>query len=406
MNHLSNSTNKSLGLSKNLGLQDYQTQLMLLEQQNTKRLLKARQEQDALQSQATNNVTTQERHDPLDDDFAFFDDFLDAPTENPNSAAPFPPNMNRISVIDSEVPTQFVRAQQTESQRLQQVQQQQQQPQRYMAYQQDMQQQPQTGQQMMMMMTPQQQQGMQQQQRAQQQQAMQHQMIMNARQPMNFQTQAHSSYQRYSIACGQEATATSGDSATYSQQRGNQTAKQGNDKTSKTIFDISDEFMFMFRECQSSDVLQVLRDNWHHYSQWIDGAHMQWQDSDFLYSSIQLNEKIASFSVMTAMGKKPLQETVLPSVDRQLDQEYITPSIHIIEPGHKDWRLLGCFGVLQNASAEYYLRCLQAISEQKRPNVDLVTYVYDKIQTFYRGNETLIKYVTVTTLVLNDTKLC
>ncbi len=388
-------------------------QRMLLEQQNKKRLLMARQEQDALESQATNKVTTQERHDPLND--FDFDAFLDAPAENPNSGARFPPNMNSIPVIDSEVPTQFVRAQQTEPQRLQQVQQQQQQPQRYMAYQQDMRQQPQTGQQMMMM-TPQQQQAMQQKQRAMQQQAMQqqqraqqqqaHQMIMNARQPMNFQTQAHSSYQRYSIACGQEATATSGDSATKSQQRGNQTPKQGNDKTSRTIFDISDEFMFMFRECQSSDVLQVLRDNWHHYSQWIDGAHMQWQDSDFLYSSIQLNEKIASFSVMTAMGKKPLQETVLPSVDRQLDQEYITPSIQIIEPGHKDWRLLGCFGVLQNASAEYYLRCLQAISEQKRPNVDLVTYVYDKIQAFYRGNETLIKYVTVITLVLNDTKLC
>jgi hypothetical protein len=38
------------------------------------------------------------------------------------------------------------------------------------------------------------------------------------------------------------------------------------DSEVNTIFELSAEFNFMFAECQSSDVLQVLRDNWHHYS--------------------------------------------------------------------------------------------------------------------------------------------
>ena len=50
----------------------------------------------------------------------------------------------------------------------------------------------------------------------------------------------------------------------------------------KEIFSLSDEFNFMFRECNSSDVLQLFRDNWHHYSRWIDGVHMKWQSTDFM----------------------------------------------------------------------------------------------------------------------------
>ena len=48
-------------------------------------------------------------------------------------------------------------------------------------------------------------------------------------------------------------------------------------KCAKTIFTLSKEFVLMFQECDSADVLQVLKDNWAHYSQWIDGAHMEWQ---------------------------------------------------------------------------------------------------------------------------------
>jgi hypothetical protein len=35
----------------------------------------------------------------------------------------------------------------------------------------------------------------------------------------------------------------------------------------QTKFTLSEEFIFMFGECSSSDVLQLLKDNWRHYSQ-------------------------------------------------------------------------------------------------------------------------------------------
>ncbi|KAF2129618.1 hypothetical protein P153DRAFT_431538 [Dothidotthia symphoricarpi CBS 119687] len=158
----------------------------------------------------------------------------------------------------------------------------------------------------------------------------------------------------------------------------------------KQIFTLSNEFSFMFRECQSSDVLQVLRDNWHHYSQWIDGVHMVWQDPEFVGSSIQLRNEMGSCLVQSAKGATPLQRTVLPSIDPQLDEQCRIPTVSITDPKHTDWRLLALFGVVIEADIHYYLRCLIAISDEHHPDVDSVTYIYEKIQTLYKGNEELI----------------
>jgi hypothetical protein len=82
-----------------------------------------------------------------------------------------------------------------------------------------------------------------------------------------------------------------------------------------TIFTLSDEFVFMFSECQSPDVLQVLRDSWHHYSQWITAAHITWQTPEFVASSVQLKNRLGSCVVASAGSAVPLRETVLPSID-------------------------------------------------------------------------------------------
>jgi hypothetical protein len=169
------------------------------------------------------------------------------------------------------------------------------------------------------------------------------------------------------------------------------------DGHAKTIFTISDEFIYMFSKCRSSDVLQILRDNWHHYSQWISGLHMSWQDPEFVVSSGKLTYQIGSCAVRSAIRTMPLRETVLPAIDRQLDrrldQRCLIPAVEIIDPQDANWRFLGSFGVVLIADVHYYLRCLIAISEQDRADIDQVAYIYDKIQSFYRGSEPMIQYV-------------
>jgi hypothetical protein len=163
----------------------------------------------------------------------------------------------------------------------------------------------------------------------------------------------------------------------------------------EVVFDMSEEFSYMVRECQSSDVLQVLKDNWRHYSQWIEGVHMSWQSPGFVESCVQLKKKLGSYEVISACGTKPLRETVLPAIDHQLDQGTYIPAVNIEDPHHTEWKLLGFFGVILVADVHYYLRCLIAMVEHSHADIDHVTYVYEKIQSFYRGSEDLIRCVYV-----------
>lgn len=160
----------------------------------------------------------------------------------------------------------------------------------------------------------------------------------------------------------------------------------------KTIFTLSEEFLFMFQECDSSDVLQILRDNWTHYSQWIDGAHMEWQDPNFVLSSTRLKTSLGLCEVQSAKGILRLEDLVLPGIDCQLDDRGSIPTVHIRDPQHTSWNFLNFFGVLVKADAHYYLRCLISISGEQCPDIDDVAYIYWKIQTFYKGNEELIRY--------------
>ena len=163
-------------------------------------------------------------------------------------------------------------------------------------------------------------------------------------------------------------------------------------------FALSEEFIFMFRECRSSDVLQLLRDYWHHYSQWIDGVHMKWQDTDFLNSSTQLRTTLGACLVESGKGSLPLSETVLSMIDPQLDKDCYIPTVDIKDAGHPEWALLSYFGVVVKGDIHYYLRCLIAISEENRPDIDSVAYIYEKIQARYKDNEELIRYVSTVLL--------
>lgn len=158
-------------------------------------------------------------------------------------------------------------------------------------------------------------------------------------------------------------------------------------------FALSEEFEHMFRTCESSDVLQIMRDNWQYYSRWIDGAHMEWQTPGFIASSDYLKDQLGSCVVRTTMGPLPLRTTILPAIDPWLEQGLAIPALDISDPHHAGWSFLTSFGVLLVADINYYVRCLVAASEQEDVNLSQIAYIYERVQSFYRGNEAMIKYV-------------
>ena len=158
----------------------------------------------------------------------------------------------------------------------------------------------------------------------------------------------------------------------------------------------------MFRECSTSDVLEVLKDNWQHYSQWIDGAHMKWQSPDFRASSVELKTRLGNCFVLTARGPCPLDQTVLPKLDDELDEGRCIPRVAITDPSNPDWRLLSHFGVITSVDVHFYLRCLKAIANDRNPDVDKVAYLYDKIQALHRGKERFIRCVCFLLVIPSD----
>jgi hypothetical protein len=158
------------------------------------------------------------------------------------------------------------------------------------------------------------------------------------------------------------------------------------------LFDLSEEFKSMLHECDSSDIFQLIRDNWHHYSQWVEGAHMKWQSQEYVSATMQLKNKIGSSLVRPMRGLLPLHETVLEKLDMQLDQSKVVPALQLHKPEDTEWNLLAYFGVVVKSDVHYYLRCLTILSNDEAPDIDVVGYIYEQIQSRYTGNEGLIRY--------------
>jgi len=120
---------------------------------------------------------------------------------------------------------------------------------------------------------------------------------------------------------------------------------------------------------------------------------MRWQNPEFLESSTQLKNTLAACMVQSAEEPLPLQETVFPTVDSQLEEGGVIPVVDIKGPQHPEWTLLTYFGVLMKSDVHYYLRCLISISERQRLDFDSVAYIYEQIQAKYQGNKDFIRYV-------------
>lgn len=163
-------------------------------------------------------------------------------------------------------------------------------------------------------------------------------------------------------------------------------------ESKEVLFDLSEEFKLILHECDSLDIFQLIRDNWHLYSQWIEGAHMKWQSQEYVTASVKLKDRIGAYLVRTVRGPLPLRETVLSKLDTQLDQSKAVPALQLHDTENTEWNLLAHFGVLVKPDVHYYLRCLDTVSSDQAPDIDVVSYIYEQIQSRYTGNEDLIRY--------------
>ena len=157
-------------------------------------------------------------------------------------------------------------------------------------------------------------------------------------------------------------------------------------------FQLSPEFRFMFISCTSSDVLQILVENWHHYSSWLDPNASIERSTQFSSSRQNLIKGLGQFKVKCRNGEFHLQDTVLPNIDPFVEENLSVPSLKLTEdPRSPRWMMLSYFGVEVKRDFAYYLRCLESQTGNGNPETDIISYMYQQIQAQYERNEEPIR---------------
>jgi len=154
-------------------------------------------------------------------------------------------------------------------------------------------------------------------------------------------------------------------------------------------FYLSEEFKYVFAHCDSSSVLQVIRDNWDLYSKWMEESSSGKDTSTLKASKENVRASIGSMTVKCRRGTSVLRDTVLPGLDREMDENPCVRGLLIKDPQKPQSRILRRFGVIVDRGLKYYLRCLQAI-QGSNASKHTIAHIYEKIQSEYDNNEQLI----------------
>lgn len=159
--------------------------------------------------------------------------------------------------------------------------------------------------------------------------------------------------------------------------------------TKRDSFALSEEFKFLFRECDTSDILHVLNENWHTYSEWIESDITPFQDSGPSSSREALVNAIKATIVKTGDRLSCLSETVFPGLDAYLEEHLPSlPVLDIETPKDRSLRRrLSLFGILVENDVDYYLFCLRRMQVEYSPDLEILSHVYEHIQIRYNGNE-------------------
>ncbi|KAI0435663.1 hypothetical protein F4803DRAFT_544782 [Xylaria telfairii] len=162
-------------------------------------------------------------------------------------------------------------------------------------------------------------------------------------------------------------------------------------------YDLSDEFKYLFQNCDSADVLQILVDNWNAYSRRraiIDlTAPMTIRTSSQITDKI--GDKIASTLVTCGTSKTdvtfkmPLRDTFLP-IDGIVDTWSKVPRPVIRDPSHPRWHILSKFGVSVTRSVHYYLCSLQSMQDLSPPK-KVVDHIYHVLHSQYNEDLDIIR---------------
>ncbi|CEI61900.1 unnamed protein product [Fusarium venenatum] len=159
---------------------------------------------------------------------------------------------------------------------------------------------------------------------------------------------------------------------------------------------VSKEFKSILRNCPVTDWLQLLEDEWHTYSKWLGpGGENAVSYSNYDTAGDLLSTKVKNLEVLTSRGRQRLCTTFVPGLD-DLVADVPIPILDIKgDIGKVTRERLRLLGVTVEKDIRYYLSCLRALVDQVSPDVETLTYIYERIQAHYNDEDILIEYETM-----------
>jgi hypothetical protein len=155
-------------------------------------------------------------------------------------------------------------------------------------------------------------------------------------------------------------------------------------------FNVSDDFKFIMEECQVSDVLKMLIDNWDHYETWIEGKDPKKESAELRASKDRVRAELERTEVRCGARKVPLGNTFLPLIDLNVDTFSYLPALDIQKPKDRRWQKLANLGIAVKKDAHFYLLCLEHM-QNSNPTFEEVSSIYHKLQIYSEDNEELVK---------------
>ncbi|KAI9146907.1 alcohol dehydrogenase [Paramyrothecium foliicola] len=164
-------------------------------------------------------------------------------------------------------------------------------------------------------------------------------------------------------------------------------SKGKSDTENGTDLKLSNDFLFLFQHHNTSDVLRVMRDNWHHYSRCIEQEFPSVKSD--VSQSISL-EMLRSIKVDCGGNRVKISQTVLPGLDPTMDSDIEIPILHVEDHEDSRWSILESFGVSVKRDVGYYVKCLESLQQSPFVDMDTLLHIYQQIQVLIGGNEDLI----------------
>lgn len=160
-------------------------------------------------------------------------------------------------------------------------------------------------------------------------------------------------------------------------------------------FEMSPHFRFILSNCSSKDVLLLLRNNWQHYSKWLEeDKSKEVQTPVFMESMSKLKEWLRSMPV-ECLGRvsQELCMTFLPLQNLPREASTFIPLLDVPEPQDKRWQFLKHLGVGVENDVVLYLRWLEELADDgnNQPSNSLMTYLLEQIQARYADNRVLVE---------------